>query len=116
MPRHRPKAARARLQERCRILHGEAKDAANDVADAAVNYLKDAYDNSGDNIREGQKAMAKTVQDNPLGALLGRGRNWICTGAVDDAPAAPPAAPLAVLRLIQAKLFEARESAPQHAW
>jgi uncharacterized protein YjbJ (UPF0337 family) len=51
-------------------LYGQAKDAAGDVADAAVNYAKDAYDNSGDTIRGGQKAVAKTVQDNPLGALL----------------------------------------------
>jgi uncharacterized protein YjbJ (UPF0337 family) len=58
-------------------LYGQAKDAASDVADTAVNYardakdtVKDAYENSGDTIRDGQKAMAKTVQDNPLGALL----------------------------------------------
>ena len=51
-------------------LYGQAKDTASDVADAAVNYAKDAYDNSGDTIRGGQKAVAKTVQDNPLGALL----------------------------------------------
>jgi uncharacterized protein YjbJ (UPF0337 family) len=51
-------------------LYGQAKDAASDVADAAVNYAKDAYDNSGDTIRGSQKAVAKTVQDNPLGALL----------------------------------------------
>jgi uncharacterized protein YjbJ (UPF0337 family) len=51
-------------------LYGQAKDVASDVADAAANYAKDAYDNSGDTIRSGQKAMAKTVQDNPLGALL----------------------------------------------
>jgi len=51
-------------------LYGQAKDAASDVADAAVNYAKDAYDNSGDTIRGSQKAVAKTVQDNPLGSLL----------------------------------------------
>ena len=51
-------------------LYGQAKDAARDAGDAAVNLAKDAYDNSGDTIRDGRKAMAKTVQDNPLGALL----------------------------------------------
>ena len=51
-------------------LYGQAKDAARDATDAAVNYAKDALDNSGDTVRDGQKAMAKTVQDNPLGALL----------------------------------------------
>ena len=51
-------------------LYGQAKDAASDVADAAISYAKDAYDNSGDTFRGGQKAVAKSVQDNPLGALL----------------------------------------------
>jgi len=51
-------------------LYGQAKDAARDATDAAVNYAKDAYDNSGDTVRSGQQAVAKTVQQNPLGALL----------------------------------------------
>ena len=51
-------------------LYGQAKDAARDATDAAVNYAKDAYDNSGDSLRGGQEAVSKTVQDNPLGALL----------------------------------------------
>ena len=51
-------------------LYGQAKDAAGDVADAAVNYARDAFDNSGHTLRGGQKAVAKSVQDNPLGALL----------------------------------------------
>src|SRR5882762_1755196 len=51
-------------------LYGQAKDTASDVADAAVGYARDAYENSGDAIRGGQKAVAKSVQDNPLGALL----------------------------------------------
>jgi uncharacterized protein YjbJ (UPF0337 family) len=51
-------------------LYGQAKDAASDAADTAVNYAKDAYENSGETIRGGQKAVAKTVQENPIGALL----------------------------------------------
>ena len=51
-------------------LYGQAKDAASDAADAAVSYAREAYDNSGDTIRDGKTAVAKTVQDNPLGALL----------------------------------------------
>ena len=51
-------------------LYGQAKDAASDAADTAVNYAKDAYENSGETIRSGQKAVAKTVQENPIGALL----------------------------------------------
>ena len=33
-------------------------------------YAKDAYENSGDTLRDGSQAVAKKVQDNPLGALL----------------------------------------------
>ena len=51
-------------------LYGQAKDAARDATDAAVDYAKDAYENSGETIRGGSQAMAKTVQENPLGALL----------------------------------------------
>ena len=31
---------------------------------------EDAYENSGDTFRDGSQAVAKKVQDNPLGALL----------------------------------------------
>jgi uncharacterized protein YjbJ (UPF0337 family) len=51
-------------------LYGQAKDAARDVGDAAVTYAKDAYENGGDNLRDGTRAVARKVQDNPLGALL----------------------------------------------
>lgn len=49
-------------------LYGQAKDAARDATDAAVNYARDAYDSG--NLRGGQEAVTRTVQDNPLGALL----------------------------------------------
>jgi uncharacterized protein YjbJ (UPF0337 family) len=58
-------------------LYGQAKGAAREVkesareaTDAAVGYAKDAYENSGDTFREGSQAVAKKVQENPLGALL----------------------------------------------
>jgi uncharacterized protein YjbJ (UPF0337 family) len=51
-------------------LYGQAKDAVGDATDTAVNYAKDAYDNRGEAIRGGQKAVAQTVQENPLGSLL----------------------------------------------
>src|ERR1700737_4218921 len=51
-------------------LYGQAKDAARDATDAAVGMAKDAYENSGDTFRDGSQAVAKKVQDNPLGALL----------------------------------------------
>ena len=51
-------------------LYGQAKDVARDAGDAAVNLAKDAYENSGETLREGSEVVAKKVQDNPLGALL----------------------------------------------
>jgi uncharacterized protein YjbJ (UPF0337 family) len=51
-------------------LYGQAKDTARDAGEAAVSYAKDAYQNSGETFRDGSQAVAKTVQDNPLGALL----------------------------------------------
>ena len=51
-------------------LYGQAKDAAHEATDAAVNYAKDAYENSGDTFRDGSQAIAKKVQDNPLGSML----------------------------------------------
>ena len=50
--------------------HGQAKDAAREATDATVNYAKDAYENRGDTFRDGSQAIAKSVQDNPLGSLL----------------------------------------------
>jgi uncharacterized protein YjbJ (UPF0337 family) len=51
-------------------LYGQAKDAARDATDAAVSYAKDAYENSGESFHDGSQAVAKSVRDNPLGALL----------------------------------------------
>jgi uncharacterized protein YjbJ (UPF0337 family) len=51
-------------------LYGQAKDAARDATDAAASYAKDAYENSGETFRDGSQAVAKKVQDNPLGSLL----------------------------------------------
>ena len=51
-------------------IYGQAKDAAREATDAAVSYAKDAYENSGDTFRDGSQAMAKKVQDNPLGSML----------------------------------------------
>jgi uncharacterized protein YjbJ (UPF0337 family) len=50
-------------------LYGQAKDAAREAADTAVNYAKDTLGNS-DTLRSGQQALSKTVHDNPIGALL----------------------------------------------
>ena len=49
-------------------LYGQAKDAARDAGEAAVGYARDAY--RSETFREGSQAVAKSVQDRPLGALL----------------------------------------------
>src|SRR5882757_6909998 len=52
-------------------MAGDAQaQAAGRVRDAAASYAKDAYENSGETLREGSEVVAKKVQDNPLGALL----------------------------------------------
>jgi uncharacterized protein YjbJ (UPF0337 family) len=51
-------------------LYGHAKDAAREATDATVSYAKDAYENSGDTFRDGSQAIAKKVQENPLGSML----------------------------------------------
>ena len=51
-------------------LYGQAKDAAREATDAAASYAKDAYENSSDTFRDGSQAIAKSVQDNPLGSML----------------------------------------------
>jgi uncharacterized protein YjbJ (UPF0337 family) len=50
-------------------LYGQAKDAARDASDAAMGFAKDTI-NSSETLRDGTQAVAKTVQDNPLGSLL----------------------------------------------
>jgi uncharacterized protein YjbJ (UPF0337 family) len=54
-------------------LYGQAKDAVQDAADKATDYAKDVYNNRGEAIREGQDALAKKVQDNPIGSLVAAG-------------------------------------------
>ena len=51
-------------------LYGQAKDAARDAGEAAVNYAKDAYQHGGATLRDGSQVVSKRVQDNPLGALM----------------------------------------------
>jgi uncharacterized protein YjbJ (UPF0337 family) len=51
-------------------LYGQAKDAAREAGEAASNLAKDAYENSGETIQSGTKAVAQTVRDNPIGSLL----------------------------------------------
>ena len=47
-------------------FYGQAKDAARDATDAAGRYAKRVYRQSGG----GSEAVAKLVQENPVGSLL----------------------------------------------
>ena len=51
-------------------LYGQAKDAAREATDDTVSYAKEAYENSGDTFRDGSQAIAKKVQETPLGSML----------------------------------------------
>jgi len=51
-------------------LYGQAKDAARDIGDAASEYAKDAMDAGSDMYRDGNKAVASAVREQPLGSLL----------------------------------------------
>ena len=51
-------------------LYGQAKHMARDATDAATNYAKKAYENSGGTLREGSGALAQRVQENPLGSIV----------------------------------------------
>src|SRR5215475_7823556 len=71
-------------------LYGQAKDAARDAADTAANYAKDAYEKRGETIRSGQQALSKTVQDNPIGALLLAGGLGLALGLLLTRPPRRP--------------------------
>src|SRR5215468_598620 len=71
-------------------LYGQAKDAARDAADTATHYAKDAYEASGDTFRDGSQALAKKVQDNPLGALLIAGGIGFALALLMSRPARRP--------------------------
>lgn len=51
-------------------IYGQAKDTARDVGEAASNFAKDAMDTGSEYYREGSRAVAATVKEQPLGALL----------------------------------------------
>ncbi len=51
-------------------IYGQAKDAARDLGDNAGSYAKDALDAGEKYYRQGNRAVASAVKDQPLGALL----------------------------------------------
>ena len=38
--------------------------------DTAASYAKDGYERGGDTLQEGSQALAKKVQQNPLGSIV----------------------------------------------
>jgi uncharacterized protein YjbJ (UPF0337 family) len=71
-------------------LYGQAKDAAREATDATVSYAKDAYENSGDTFRDGSQAVAKKVQENPLGSMLIAGGIGFALGLLMTRPPRRP--------------------------
>ena len=71
-------------------LYGQAKDAARDATDAATNYAKQAYENSGDTFRDGSEALAKKVRDNPIGSVLIAGGIGFALALLMMRPSPPP--------------------------
>ncbi len=72
-------------------LYGQAKDAARDAGDAAMNFAKDTIGGDRvDNLRDGTQALAKRVQDNPIGALLVAGGIGFALALLMSRPSRPP--------------------------
>ncbi len=51
-------------------IYGQAKDAANDLGDTASGLAQQAIDAGGEYYRDGTRAVAEKIQEQPLGALL----------------------------------------------
>ncbi len=51
-------------------IYGQAKDAARDLSENAGSYAQDALEAGEKYYRQGNKAVASAVKDQPLGALL----------------------------------------------
>lgn len=52
---------------------GQAKDAVRDLGEAASNYAQDALDAGGDYYRDGHRAVAAKIKEQPMTALLAAG-------------------------------------------
>ncbi len=70
-------------------LYGQAKDAARDASDAAMDFAKDKLE-STDTLRDGTQALTQKVQDNPLGALLVAGGIGFALALLMSRPARRP--------------------------
>lgn len=71
-------------------IYGQAKDAARDLSENAGSYAKDAMDKGEKYYRQGNKAVAAAVKDQPLGALLIAGAVGFTLAMLINRPAPRP--------------------------
>lgn len=79
-------------------LYGQAKDtvkdtvtdAANDIGDAASSFAQQAMNAGSDYYRDGSRAVAAKVQEQPLGALLMAGVAGFALAMMLNRPARRP--------------------------
>jgi len=70
-------------------MYGQAKDTARDAADTITSSAKQAA--NSDIVRDGSQAVAKVVQDNPLGSLIIAGAIGFALALLLRRPATRPA-------------------------
>ena len=51
-------------------VYGQSKDAISDLGESASEFAKQAADAGSDYVRDGSRAVASTVRNQPVGALL----------------------------------------------
>lgn len=51
-------------------IYGQAKDAARDIGDTASSYAQDAVDAGSEVYRDGSRAVASAIKNQPIGSLL----------------------------------------------
>jgi uncharacterized protein YjbJ (UPF0337 family) len=71
-------------------IYGQAKDAANDLGDAASGFAQQAMDAGEEYYRDGSRAVAAKIQEQPLGALLLAGAAGFALAMMLNRPARRP--------------------------
>ncbi len=71
-------------------IYGQAVDAANDLGDTASGFAKQAIDAGEDFYRDGSRAVASKIQEQPLGALLIAGVAGFALAMMISRPARRP--------------------------
>lgn len=68
-------------------IYGQAKDAADNLGDAASGLASQAMDTAGQYYRQGNRALASTIRHQPLGALLAAGAVGFALATLLNRPA-----------------------------